>query len=61
MNKVVHKIVIKPPLGLTPKYIWHTQRVRAITEAINRYMCADKEIPNEWVEEYNELVKKKIK
>jgi hypothetical protein len=47
---------VKPPLGLTPKYIVEAKRLQEIREAIIRYCEARKEIPMEWVEEYNELV-----
>lgn len=47
----------KPPLGLKPKYIHEAQRLSEISAAINRYMLFSKEIPIEWVEEYNELAR----
>lgn len=47
----------KPPLGLRPKKFWNEERVNNIIQAINRYVCANKQIPVEWVEEYNELIK----
>ena len=48
----------KPPLGLMPKFLWDSERLSDITNAINRYLTAEKEIPIEWIEEYNKLVKK---
>lgn len=51
------KVAIKPPLGLTPKYIWNSQRLQDISEAIARYTNVGKEIPAEWLEEYNKLVR----
>ena len=48
----------KPPLGIMPRYLWERKRCREIAEAIDRYTYAEKPIPNEWVEEYNELVEK---
>lgn len=51
----------KPPLGLLPKDMWDNLRLGYIISAINRYMLNSKEIPLEWVEEYNELVKKVVK
>lgn len=48
---------IKPPLGLTPKYIWEAQRVQDIVEAMERYTAVNKEIPFIWIKEYNDLVK----
>jgi len=48
--------VVKPPLGLIPKNIHRYQRRIAIIEAMDRYLQANKEIPIEWLEEYNELI-----
>lgn len=48
----------KPPLGIMPRYLWERKRCREIAEAIDQYTYAEKPIPNEWVEEYNELVEK---
>lgn len=48
----------KPPLGIMPRYLWERKRCREIAEAIDRYTYAEKLIPAEWIEEYNELVKK---
>lgn len=47
----------KPPLGLMPKKFWIGQRITAIHEAIMRYASEQKEIPAEWIEEYNEHVR----
>ena len=41
----------KPPLGLTPKYIWDSQRLFDIINAIHRYAQAEKPVPGEWVDE----------
>ena len=49
-------VIKKPPLGLTPKYIRQRQRFVEVCEAIVRYYDAEKQIPIEWIEEYNELV-----
>jgi len=49
----------KPPVGLIPKHIWTAQRLNAIWEAIERYRAVDKEIPIEWIQEYNQLIIKK--
>lgn len=46
----------KPPLGIMPRWIWERKRCREIAEAIDRYTYAEKPIPAEWIEEYNELV-----
>lgn len=52
-----HLVAIKPPLGLTPREIWVAQRVQDIREAIQRYTEANMPIPQDWIEEYNDLVK----
>lgn len=48
----------KPPIGLLPKKIFDNFRLVDIHDAVNRYFFDKKEIPIEWIEEYNELVKK---
>ena len=48
--------VIKPPLGLTPKWVRDKERFYEICAALSRYYNAGKKIPIEWVEEYNSLV-----
>lgn len=51
----------KPPLGLTPKKVNkelnRKSRLKDVYEAINRYLQAEKSIPSEWVDEYNELLR----
>lgn len=51
-----NKILIKPPLGLMPKKLFLEQRFENIKEAIERYVKADKEIPNDWLDEYEEIL-----
>lgn len=46
---------VKPPIGLIPKYISDRNRAIEIKMAVNRYFEVDKQIPIEWIEEYNEL------
>ena len=46
-----------PPLGVMPKFIWDRKRISMLKEAIKRYLDENKAIPNEWITEYNELVK----
>ena len=49
----------KPPVGLTPRSIWLTScyesRMTAITQAVQRYMTANLPVPQDWLDEYNEL------
>lgn len=47
----------KPPLGITPKYVKNLERRQEILDAVSRYVEANMQIPIEWVEEYNELIK----
>lgn len=53
----VSNCAIKPPLGLVPKWVRQKERYEEVCQAIARYYNANREIPTEWVEEYNELVK----
>jgi hypothetical protein len=46
----------KPPLGIKSRAIHDALRIDEIHAAINRFICADKPIPLEWITEYNELV-----
>lgn len=50
----------KPPLGLMPRYLWERKRRYEVGKAISRCVEADKSIPVEWLDEYNELVQKAI-
>lgn len=54
-----HSIEPKPPLGLTPKNIWEEQmqhqRRQDIHTAMQRYIEAGKDIPNNWLRELIEL------
>tara|TARA_B110000977_G_C10878529_1_gene416560 strand:+ start:348 stop:536 length:189 start_codon:yes stop_codon:yes gene_type:complete len=45
--------------GLIPKWVRENARLNEVQEAILRYYNADLQIPIEWVEEYNELIKVK--
>ena len=47
----------KPPLGIMPKYIWDSQRIEYLKGAIDKYCNANLEVPCEWIEEYNTLIK----
>ena len=49
----------KPSLGVMPKSIWDRKRIASLKEGIRRYLDADKDIPVDWVTEYNDLVKGK--
>jgi hypothetical protein len=45
----------KPPLGLRPRFIVAKLRIQEILEAMQRYVEADKAIPDEWRTELIEL------
>jgi len=51
--------IIKPPLGLKPRFIHDTERKKSIVDAILRYIESNQDIPIEWMEEYIELCKTK--
>ena len=51
----------KPPLGLRPRKICDMIREEEIKKAIVRYCEADKQIPIEWLEEYNEILGRLLK
>lgn len=46
----------RPPLGLMPKFAWIDARIRAIADAMARYMDKHHPIPKEWIDEYNDLI-----
>lgn len=48
--------LIKPPLGLRPRFIVAEHRLDEINAAIARYVAASVPVPQDWVDEYNELV-----
>jgi hypothetical protein len=49
----------RPPLGLTPRWIWDEHRMKEIKKAMKRYTIKGKRIPQEWTNEYNELTQRK--
>ena len=46
---------VKPPIGLTPRFIRNLDRIQEIFKAIERYIEAKKDIPYKWVAELIEL------
>ena len=48
---------VKPPIGLTPRWLLKEKRIQDILDAIHRYVAVNKKIPLEWIVEYNELAK----
>ena len=52
--------IIKPPLGLKPRYIHEAGRAIEIMDACQRYSDAEKAIPAEWVAELRELLHEQL-
>lgn len=49
----------RPSLSIMPRYLWEEQRFEDVRDAIlNRIRTGGHPIPPEWIEEYNELIKK---
>ena len=55
MKKELEQI-IKPPIGLRPKWVSDKERLNEVRDAIVRYYDAELNIPVEWIKEYNELI-----
>jgi len=55
MKKELEQIV-KPPIGLRPKWVSDKERLNEVRSAVVRYYDAELKIPIEWIEEYNELI-----
>ncbi|MCY1093974.1 MULTISPECIES: hypothetical protein [Bacillus] len=51
----------EPPLGVMPKWLHDERRTEDIAAAIERRISARSEIPLEWFEEYNNLIKHQVK
>jgi hypothetical protein len=49
---------VKPPLGVTPKYLWLEERLKVVDDAILRYKEAGEPVPCEWISESNEIKEK---
>lgn len=47
----------KPPLGITPRKLHDEKRMADLKAAILRYVEAGAEIPREWTDEFNELLR----
>lgn len=54
--------VTKPPLGVIPRVLWEFAcdncRKNNLYEAMRRYALVGEPIPDEWVEEYKEIIKR---
>nr|WP_180272986.1 hypothetical protein [Bacillus pumilus] len=51
----------EPPLGVIPKWMHDERRAEDLAAAIERRISARLEIPLEWFEEYNNLIKHQVK
>lgn len=49
----------KPPLGIKPKFVWEAERRDSLSNAIRRRLDEVLFLPIEWVDEYNELARKR--
>lgn len=50
------RIRYRPSIGVIPREIHEYKRIKALKEAIYRYLSEGVQIPDEWVAEYNELL-----
>lgn len=57
VGTIVPQHVPKPPLGVMPEFIWLEKRLGSLGYAIMDYVDARREVPIEWVEEYNKIYK----
>lgn len=48
----------RPPRGITPRFIHDEKRLQEINDAVIRYRMAKMPIPEAWVEEKNEIMKR---
>lgn len=49
---------VRPPLGLTPRYLVDEVRLEAIEKAIERYEAANYTVPEEWLAERREILER---
>jgi hypothetical protein len=49
--------MIKPPIGIKPRFLLDENRLNEIMLAISKRLC-EFEIPIEWIIEHNEIVKR---
>lgn len=49
------KRTVKPPIGVTPKFVLEERRFNELKEAIGRYIEANWPIPSEILWEYNAM------
>lgn len=54
MNRLNINLV---PIGVIPETIWKLRRYQDISEAIERYLEVDADIPSKWLKELSRLEK----
>lgn len=47
---------LRYPKGIMPKYVHDERRLMEVGDAIIRFVEARRQVPEEWIYEYNELV-----
>ncbi len=52
-NKNHNKKLVKPPFGITPKWLHDERRKQELANAICRYAMAGVKIPEKWISEFN--------
>lgn len=48
----------QPPLGVTPRFVLDEERIKELKEAIERFLAANWPIPDNIINEYNELTER---
>ena len=57
MNHAEVELNKEPPIGIIPQWLVNEKRIVELKGAITRYCGSFFEIPDEWITEYNYLVK----
>lgn len=52
-------MIIKPPIGIKLRKLHEEDRMKDIADAAVRYENAGLKVPEEWIREYNDLLKRK--
>lgn len=48
----------KPPIGIEPKNIWESIRFNSLRQAMIRYLDVGLDLPDEWINEYNQFIER---
>lgn len=54
-NDSYFRNTVKPPLGITPRKILDAERLKEITDGIQRFIEAGEDVPVAWIEELCEI------